>query len=238
MNAQFPVDDAGPRLFLDSADAAAWERLLPTGIFHGVTTNPLLLARAGLPCDVPTLAGLARRATALGAREVHLQTWGDDAPAMAANGRELAAASAGGATVLVKVPATGDGFAAAARLRDAGLGVTMTAVYDPGQVLAAAALGAAYAAPYLGRLDDAGRDGRKVLLAMLAILRGTGARTRLLAASLRGAERVVELARAGVDTFTLGPEVADALLRDDLADAAAAEFARAARPEARGPQPG
>ncbi|MBM4129998.1 transaldolase [bacterium] len=220
----------GPRLFLDSAEVSAWERLLPTGIFHGVTTNPLLLERAQLACEVEVLARLARRAGELGAREIHLQAWGGDAEALAATGSRLAQAAGGGAAVLVKVPATREGFAAAARLRDDGVGVTMTAVYAPGQVLAAAALGAAYAAPYLGRLEDAGRDGAGTLLMMREVLAGTGAATRLLAASLRSADRVVDLARAGLDTFTFGPAVAEALLRDELATAAAAEFARAAQP--------
>ncbi|MBK8166680.1 MAG: transaldolase [bacterium] len=221
---------AGPRLFLDSADVGAWERLLPTGIFHGVTTNPLLLARAGLPCTVETLADLAARARAFQVREIQLQTWGTGDEDMARTGTRLADLATGATAVIVKVPATADGFRAAARLRQAGVEVTLTAVYAPGQVLAAAALGAAYAAPYLGRLDDAGRDGRQVLLAMQAILAGSGAGTRLLAASLRAAERVTDLAGAGLDTFTFGPEVADALLHDGLSAAAAAEFARAAQP--------
>jgi hypothetical protein len=41
---------------------------------------------------------------------------------------------------------------------------------------------------------------------------------------------VVELAGAGLDTFTFGPDVADALLHDKLTVAAAAEFTRAAQP--------
>lgn len=223
-----PAEDnaAGPRLFLDCADTRAWERLLPTGIFHGVTTNPLLLERAELPCEIGVLTELAGRAAALGAREIHLQTWGDDEEALVATGCRLAETAGRMLPVLVKVPATSAGFRAAARLHEVGCRLTLTAVANPGQLLAAAAAGAAYAAPYLGRLDDAGRDGRKVLLAMNTILRGTGARTRLLAASLRGVERVIELARLGLDTFTFGPDVADALLHDDLTDAAAAEFAR------------
>jgi len=224
---------AGPRLYLDSADTAAWERLLPTGIFHGVTTNPLLLERAGVPCETGRLAQLAERAASLGMREIHLQTWGDDEDAMVDTGRRIADAArnaaTGALTVLLKVPATADGFRAAARLRADGQAITFTAVYNPAQLLASAAAGAAYAAPYLGRLEDAGRDGRDAVLAMHAILRATGAGTRLLVASLRGADRLVELAQLGLDTFTFGPAVADALLRDDLTEAAAAEFARAAR---------
>ncbi len=219
----------GPRLFLDSADTAAWERLLPSGIFHGVTTNPLLLERAGLRCDVETLGALARRAAMLGAHEIHLQAWGDGEDALVRTGEALAATAPGAKAVLVKVPATPEGFRAAARLKAAGCAITLTAVYNPGQLLAAAALGAAYAAPYLGRLDDAGRGGQATVAAMHEILKGTGAATRLLVASLRGAEVVAALAQRGLDTFTFGPEVAEALLRDPLADEAAAAFGEAAR---------
>ena len=213
------------RLFLDSADPAAWARLLPLGFLHGVTTNPLLLERAGQPCTLANLEQLARTAARLGAREIHLQTWGEDAAQLTERGRRLAALDCGPA-VAVKVPATAAGFVCARRLIDAGATVTMTAVYAEGQVLAAAALGAAYAAPYLGRLDDAGRDGRASLVRMQALAAATP--LRLLAASLRAADRVVDLAAAGLDTFTFGPDVADALIAEPLTTAAAADFLRAA----------
>lgn len=226
-------DTPGPRLFLDSADTAVWQQWLPSGIFHGVTTNPLLIERAALVHDVPTLARLASCAAELGAREIHLQTWGADEETLVVNGLRITAAAARYLTVLLKVPATIAGFRAAARLRDAGHAITLTAVYNPGQLLAAAAAGAAYAAPYLGRLEDAGRDGRDTVLAMDAILRGTGADTRLLVASLRDADRIIDLARQGLDTFTFGPEVAAALLQDNLADEAAAAFEAAAAAQRR-----
>jgi alkylation response protein AidB-like acyl-CoA dehydrogenase len=109
------------RLFLDTADIAAWERHLPTGFFHGVTTNPQLLERAKLSCDAMTLGRLAERASALGAREIHLQTWGADEETLLANGLRIAEAAPTSLTVLLKVPATEAGFRAAARLRDAGV---------------------------------------------------------------------------------------------------------------------
>lgn len=217
----------GPRLYLDSADPAAWAEHLPTGIFHGVTTNPLLLERSGQRCTVGHLADLAARAAALGAMEIHLQTWGEDADAMADRGSRLAAIDAGIA-IAVKVPATPEGFRAARTLTAGGARVTLTAVYAPAQVLAAAALGAAYAAPYLGRLTDAGRDGRAILLEMNRLLRATGSPLRLLAASLRTADAVVDLAAAGLDTLTFGTGVAADLLSEPLTLAAATDFERAA----------
>lgn len=64
------------RLYLDSADPADWRQWLPTGLFHGVTTNPTLLKRAGQPCDLTSLRALSQQAMAHGVRELHLQAWG------------------------------------------------------------------------------------------------------------------------------------------------------------------
>ena len=221
--------DPGLRLFLDSADPAEWARFLPLGFFYGVTTNPLLLERADQACTLHNLRDLARKAGDLGAREIQLQTWGDSPEEMVDTGIRLAELANPKQRAVIKIPATDEGFRAARVLRDQGLAVTLTAVYTPAQVLAAAGLGAAYAAPYLGRLDDAGHDGAAIVLTMHKILAGSGSNTRLLTASLRTAEQVVDLAAAGLDTFTFGAKVAGELLASDLTGAAAADFQRAAK---------
>ena len=64
------------RLFLDSASVDAWRELLPTGLFYGVTTNPTILKRDGVPCTVPDVAKLARTALGAGCQEVMVQAWG------------------------------------------------------------------------------------------------------------------------------------------------------------------
>jgi len=61
------------RFFLDTADVAEWENLMPLGIFHGITTNLVLLEHAGVPCTVPACHRLADQAFALGAQELMLQ---------------------------------------------------------------------------------------------------------------------------------------------------------------------
>ncbi len=221
--------EPGLRLFLDSADPAEWARFLPLGYFHGVTTNPLLLERTGQACTLDNLRDLASKAGNLGAREIQLQTWGESLEEMVDTGVKLAELADSKLRAVIKIPATSEGFRAARILRDVGRAVTLTAVYTPAQVLAAAGLGAAYAAPYLGRLDDAGHDGAAIVLTMHKILAGTGSNTRLLTASLRTAEQVVDLAAAGLDTFTFGAGVATELLASDLTETAATDFQRAAK---------
>lgn len=209
------------RLFLDTADAAQWARWFPTGLFHGVTTNPTLLKNAGLPCTLETLTDLAREAFASGAREVQMQAWGGTEERFVATGRALAALDP---RITVKIPVTEDGVRAARRLGADGVPVTLTALYAAHQAVTAAALRVAYAAPYLGRLGDAGRDGTAIVRQMQAIAGASGAPTRILVASIRSADDVAALVAHGLDTFTVSPTIAEAFFADDLTRQAAAVF--------------
>jgi TalC/MipB family fructose-6-phosphate aldolase len=212
------------RLYLDTADRAAAEDLLRTGLFAGLTTNPTILQRSGLGvADVPEVY---RWAVAAGAHEVFLQAWGEDADTLAERGERLRQL---GAEVVVKLPASRAGAAACARLAAHGVPTLLTAVYAPGQVLVAAAAGAAYIAPYLGRLNDAGRDGIAEVAAMQEVLTATGSSTKILLASIRDVPSMVALARRGVDCFTIGPALAEAFFAEHLTAAAVAAFEDAAR---------
>lgn len=215
------------RLFLDTADVAAWRTWLPTGVFYGVTTNPTLLERAkATRCDAGALAELAREAFRLGAEEVQLQTWGGkDVDALAQRGATLAAIDP---RVVVKVPITEAGARAAHLLVQDGHRVTMTGVYATHQVVSATALGAAYAAPYLGRMNDAGLDGLDAIMDMQCIVDAMESDLRVLVASVREVGEVAKLAAAGVDTFTVSPGVAEQMFAEPLTHKAAEDFEAAA----------
>lgn len=209
------------RLFLDTAERAEWQRWLPGGWFAGVTTNPTLLRRAGVPCELPALAALAHDAIVMGAGEIHLQAWGEHADALLACGRSLAAIDH---RVCVKLPLTAAGLLAAHELIGDTVRVTFTACFHASQVLPAIALGADYVAPYLGRINDSGRDGFAEVERMQRVVAAQGAPLRVLVASLRLPEDVARLAAAGLKTFTISPALAEALLHNAQTAAAVAQF--------------
>lgn len=209
-------------LLIDSADLGAWRELWPLGLFQGLTTNPTLLRRAGLPCTLDALARLADEASALGAEELHLQAWGGTAEHLLACGRALLALAP--ERIVVKLPLSGEGLRAAKPLVDGGARVTLTACYGVSQALAAAAMGCTYVAPYLGRISDGGQDGCGEVRRMGECFAALGSPTRLLVASLRSTEEICRLAVAGVDTFTLSPALARDFWRHPSSEAAAAQF--------------
>ena len=230
------------RFFLDTAVTSEWEALLPLGIFHGVTTNPVLLERAGVPCTLPQCRQLADTAFELGAKEVMLQAWGGSTPALHKSGLELSRSDR--ERIVVKVPVTEAGMRAAALLVDDGVRVCLTACYAAQQALVAAAVGAEYLAPYLGRMSDSGKDGLRECARMQSVVDGLArhgaaggpdgsasepARTRILVASIREVESMTALAELGCDTFTFSPQVARDLFGESLTAAAADDFERAAR---------
>jgi len=201
------------KFYIDSAHISIIESLMKTGVFHGVTTNPLILRKDGVPLHPAQLSDFARRVLDLGVRELFFQSWGEDSVTLSRHGQQLASISN---KVVVKLPATREGLEAAARLAGEGIRTCITAVYAPFQALLAASVGAAYVAPYLGRMNDAGRDGHAMIARMSEALRNTQSPSEILAASVRAPEDVARLAQNGVRCITLSPAVAEMLFQEPL----------------------
>jgi transaldolase len=224
-------------LYLDTADVTQWRTWLPTGMFYGITCNPILLARAGVPCNLTALEAIAQEAIRLDAQEVQLQAWGTSVDQLHQVGQALASFDQ---RIVVKLPATPIGTTAAAALIREGIPVTLTAIYAVRQVLIAAAIGASYAAPYLGRISDLGMDGRLTLVAMQQALNGVGSSTRLLSASIRDIEDISLLAAQGVNTFTFSEAIAQAFFNVPATISATEDFEQAVlesnAPESKAPE--
>jgi transaldolase len=221
------------RLYLDTADRDAAEPLLATGLFAGVTTNPSILQRAGKSVD--DIPDIHRWATDAGAGEVFFQSWGTDVPTLVERAERLLDL---GPTVVLKFVANRAGASACQVFAARGQKTLLTAVYDPGQAMIAAAAGATYIAPYLGRLNDDGRDGIEEVITMQRVLSATGSTTKVLLASIRSVTDMVALAQHGIDCFTMAPAVADTFFSDPTTAAAAAAFEDAAAQRPAGALPG
>jgi transaldolase len=213
------------RMYLDTAKRAEWDEWLATGLFYGVTTNPTVLAAARVPCTIRALTDLVHVVLEHGVHEVQVQTWGATADQLVEHGQALAAINH---RVVVKVPITRAGVAAVRRLRSREIVTTFTALYRAHQALTAAVIGVAYAAPYLSRIIDGGRDGFAEVIAMHTILNELDSPTRLLVASIRSADDIARLAQAGLDAYTFSAAVAAELFADPQTRDATAVFEAAA----------
>lgn len=204
--------------FIDSADRDSVVPLLKTGLFAGVTTNPAILDKAGLgTADVPDVIGWA---TDAGAERVFAQVWGETASEMTDRGeawRELSD------RLVVKVPYSKAGIEAA-RVLSRGGEVLVTAVHDASQVLPIAISGATFVAPFVARMDAAGRDGVAETLELQRALTVTAAPLQVLAGSVRTPEQIFALVGGGVQNITFGPGVWELFFDDEATLAAVANF--------------
>ncbi|WP_061962522.1 transaldolase family protein [Demequina flava] len=210
-----------PRLFLDSADRARSTDLFSTGVFYGLTTNPTILDRDG--CSVRDLASVYAWAHDAGAQEICFQAWGPNTSTLLSNAKQILRIDP---NIIVKLPATRDGFAAARILKEHGTTVLITAVYRAFQVAVAEAIGVRYVAPYFGRINDGGRDASQEIAAMQKISERGHSHTQVLAASLRTVDDVAGLCALGVPALTLNLNLAEEILSAPESVAAALEFER------------
>ena len=218
------------RFFLDTASVDEYKALLPLGLFHGVTSNPSILERDGVPCTVAALHALADKAFAHGVDEFMCQAWGGTVERYVETGLALRAKDP--ERFVIKLPVNMAGVEAASKLQAEGVRICLTACYASHQALIAGSAGVEYIAPYLGRMSDNGKDGLAEIIRMQEIVDGLGVETRVLVASIRDVDSMAALACKGCDTFTFSPAIARKLFEEPLTDAAAADFEKAARSRA------
>lgn len=208
------------RLFLDTIDADELPALWAHGAFHGVTTNPLILARAAL-----TAEQAVERCRRLGIDRLFLQAaWGEPA-AIVAEAERLATLLDG--RLWIKIPALEHGFAAFAALRRAGIRTAATAILTLGQALLAAEAGADVLIPFVGRVAQAsGDEGAARLLDDVRRIAGDGG-PRMLVASIKTEEHVRLALRSGSWGVTLPPAVARSFVTNPGAAEVLEQFRRA-----------
>jgi transaldolase len=204
------------QIFIDSADVKELRALADTGLVDGVTTNPSLIAKAGGDFFA-TLKQICEAIPGPISAEVVAQ----DVETMLAEGRKLRGVAD---NIVVKLPLTPDGLKACKTLEAEGHPCNVTLCFSAVQALLAAKAGATYISPFLGRLDDNGQDGMRLIREIRAIYDNYDFQTQILAASIRSGAHVRDAAIAGADCATIPPAVFRALYKHNLTDSGLAAF--------------
>lgn len=213
------------KLLIDDARIEEIRRCCDMYPIDGVTTNPTILARTGRPPYE-----VLREIRALIGRDadLHVQAVSRRAEEILEEARRIV--SELGENTYVKIPAVPEGFRAMKALRERGIPFTATAIYAPMQAFLAGKCGAAYAAPYVNRMDNLGYDGVGVARDIHGMFRVNGLPTEVLAASFKNSQQVLELCRAGVGAVTAAPDILDGLVKNrsvtDAVEAFIADFER------------
>ena len=216
------------KLYLDSFDVESWKEWMPSGLFYGITTNPILAERAGL--FYPSINWSSKMALAekLNVKEFHIQLPSCDETAISFAAQRKEEAQNFNFNFVVKVPLTKEGVKLVPEMKRLGLSILMTACYHSKQYITADAIKADYIAPYFGRMEEAGLDAYDHMSLMKDLERHSTNRCKILVASIRSVEQMMTLAAQGHVYFTISPSIAEELMNDDFTIKAVREFNEAA----------
>jgi transaldolase len=204
------------QLFLDTASVTEIRTMWDVGILDGVTTNPSLVAKEGKKFE-----DVIREICAIGVPSVSAEVVATDVDGMLREGRRIREIHP---AIYVKIPMTPAGLRATQTLAKEGTRVNMTLIFSANQALLAAKVGATYASPFIGRLDDQGQVGMELIRDILEIYRRYNYTTKVLVASVRHPVHVLEAAKLGADIATMPFAVMEKLVQHPLTDIGLARF--------------
>jgi transaldolase len=202
------------KLFLDSALLEEARACAEWGWVTGVTTNPALLAQSGTSTKT-----LLKKIRNLIKGPVFYQLTGKTIIAMKKEAEK--AHDILGKQLVLKIPATELGFMATALLSKKYI-CAVTSIFTPAQGLVAHAAGARFALYYHNRAKRLLENDKNLADKLVRVLNRTD--TRVIAASLKSPEEVVEARSAGVNIMSANFKVLEQMMSHDLSLKAVEEF--------------
>ena len=203
-------------IFLDTGNTKEIKEAASWGVLDGITTNPSLVAKEGR-----SFKDLLKEICSIVDGPISAEVVTVEGDAMVKEGKDLAAIHK---NIVVKVPLIPEGLKACKALTSQGIRVNVTLCFSPNQALLAAKAGAWCVSPFIGRLDDISHNGMELIRDIVTIFRNYQYKTKVLVASVRHPQHVVEAAKIGGDICTMPITVFKQLVQHPLTDIGLKKF--------------
>jgi transaldolase len=205
------------KFFIDTANLNEIREAAAMGVLDGVTTNPSLMAKAG----VSDFRSHYLRICEAVDGDVSAEVISTDYEGILREGRDLVTIHP---NITVKIPMIAEGVKAIRTLSMEGVKINCTLIFNPIQALVAAKAGAKYVSPFIGRLDDIGQDGMQLIRDIRQIFDNYLLDTQILAASIRHNQHLLACALAGADVATMPFSVIEGMIKHPLTDSGLQKF--------------
>jgi len=199
------------KIFLDTASRELIKKWMGTGLVDGITTNPTHLSKEGHD----TKQVLRDICTMLPNCPISIEVV-EKAPDAVYN--QAVEISKFAPNVVVKIPCLTEYLPVINKCVKEGIKINVTLVFSEIQAILVAKLGVTYISPFVGRLDDIGQDGAKLIDDLMVIKKNYNFSSQILAASIRSVEHWRRVALAGADVVTLPPAVFESGVKHQLTD--------------------
>lgn len=185
-------------IFLDTADVNEIKTYVD--FIDGVTTNPSILAKN----ENVDKRSLIKEICKTVSGPVSVEVVSEKYEEMLAEGKKISKISS---NVCVKLPCTFDGLRVCEKLSYEGISTNLTLCFSPTQALIAAKCGATYVSPFVGRMDDIGHNGMSLIEEIIDIFDGYNYETKVLVASVRHLQHLIQAAKLGAGAITVPPKI-------------------------------
>ncbi len=209
------------KIFIDTADLDEIKELASWGVIDGVTTNPTLVAKSGRPFNeiIDEIFKIVNG-------PISLEVVSENSDEMVKEAKSLVSkvTEKYRKNVAIKIPITSEGLKAVKKLSNLGIKTNVTLIFSANQALLAAKAGASFVSPFIGRLDDIGQEGMKIIEEIMEIFTNYDIETEVIVASIRHPIHVIDAARIGADIATIPPGVIRKMVNHSLTDVGIKRF--------------
>ena len=197
------------KIYLDTCNIQLIKKYKELGIIDGVTTNPSMIKRSKKDF-YKTIEDICK----IISTSVSVEVLSNDYDSMIKEAKLLSSIAP---QITIKLPITEYALKICKFLSQQSLKVNMTLCFSPSQALLAAKMGATYISPFIGRLDDVGREGIKLVSDICLIYeKYPEISTQILVASIRNPIHFNEVAKLGVDIVTVPPTLLELIINHPL----------------------
>lgn len=198
------------RFFIDTAKVEDIKKANDIGVICGVTTNPSLIVKEGRDF-VEVIKEIASIVDGpISAEVISLNHEG-----MVKEAEKLCQIHE---NIVIKIPMTEEGLKAVNILSKKGIKTNVTLIFSAAQALLAARAGATYVSPFVGRLDDIGKDGIELIAEITEIFDVNAIETEIIVASVRNPIHALQAARIGAHIATVPYKVIKQMILHPLTD--------------------
>lgn len=205
-------------ILLDTANLEQIKKYMGLYEITGVTSNPTIISRENAEFW-PLLTEIKK---IIGDKQLHVQVTADTWEEMLKEAECIRERL--GEDTYIKVPTTEQGICAMKHLKEMGAKVTATAVYTSQQAMMAACVGADYVAPYFNRMNNLNVDSKKVIGDMVNLFKIHGKSTKILAASFKNTEQVMDALNVGAQAVTVSVDLLTTMVENAIIDFAVDGF--------------
>ncbi|WP_413303551.1 fructose-6-phosphate aldolase [Bacillus sp. 1P10SD] len=203
-------------LYIDTADLSEIKHAMTLSILDGVTTNPSILSKQGVPYK-QRLAEINELVDG----KVWYQVVSENSAAMVEEALEVVAILK---QPVIKLPMGPESLKASKVLSSQGIQTNITLVYSVAQAMLAAKAGASYVSPYVGRINDIGWPGLQLINDIVRIFSIQGLQTNVIGASLRSNQDIVSVAEQGASAATMPFKVFMQMFNHPMTDSGLVQF--------------